>query len=144
MSLRWTSQGFQVLYRKKFNAVETFCKFEKFANTRKAQLSLNITFEIYQILFSSKFGWLRVWTSLVLVFPEDIINVCLDPYVKIYMNYQNVRSVKKKTHIKKRSLNPVFNESFIFDLPSKEGSLEDIQLEIIMSDWDRITKNEAS
>ena len=95
-------------------------------------------------MFSTKFLWFRVWTRLVLVFPEDIINVCLDPYVKIYMNYQNVRSVKKKTHIKKRSLNPVFNESFIFDLPSKEGSLEDIQLEIVMSDWDRIIKNEAS
>ena len=66
-----------------------------------------------------------------------------DPYVKIYMNYQNVRSVKKKTHIKKRSLNPVFNESFIFDLPSKEGSLDDIQLEVVMCDWDRITKNEV-
>ena len=60
------------------------------------------------------------------------------------MNYQNVRSVKKKTHIKKRSLNPVFNESFIFDLPSKEGSLDDIQLEVVMCDWDRITKNEVS
>ena len=60
------------------------------------------------------------------------------------MNYQNVRSMKKKTHIKKRSLNPVFNESFIFDLPSKEGSLEEIQLEVVMCDWDRITKNEAS
>ena len=64
--------------------------------------------------------------------------------MKIYLNYQNVRSVKKKTHIKKRSLNPVFNESFIFDLPSKEGSLDDIQLEVVMCDWDRITKNEVS
>merc|ERR1711902_229117 len=75
--------------------------------------------------------------------PKMDITGFSDPYVKIYMNYQNVRSVKKKTHIKKRSLNPVFNESFIFDLPSKEGSLEDIQLEVVMCDWDRITKNEV-
>ena len=29
-----------------------------------------------------------------------------------------------------RSLNPVFNESFIFDLPTKDGSLGDVQLEV--------------
>jgi len=74
--------------------------------------------------------------------PKMDITGFSDPYVKIYMNYQNVRTVKKKTHIKKRSLNPVFNESFIFDLPSKDGSLDEIQLEVVMCDWDRITKNE--
>lgn len=66
-----------------------------------------------------------------------------DPYVKIYLHHQNFRSSKKKTHIKKRSLNPVFNESFIFDLPSKDGSLDQVHLEVIMCDWDRITKNEV-
>lgn len=85
-----------------------------------------------------------LYTFSIVIFPLEINKVCLDPYVKIYMNHHNVRSVKKKTHIKKRSLNPVFNESFIFDLPSKEGSLEDIQLEVVMCDWDRITKNEVS
>ena len=53
-----------------------------------------------------------------------------DPYVKIYLHHQNNRSAKKKTHIKKRSLNPVFNESFIFDLPTKDGSLNEVQLEV--------------
>ena len=70
-------------------------------------------------------------------------NMIKDPYVKLYLHHQNTRSAKKKTHIKKRSLNPVFNESFIFDLPSKDGSLDEVQLEIIMCDWDRITKNEV-
>ena len=37
----------------------------------------------------------------------------------------------------------MFNESFIFDLPSKDGSLDEVQLEVIMCDWDRITKNEV-
>ena len=82
--------------------------------------------------------------------------------MKIYLHHQNNRSAKKKTHIKKRSLNPVFNESFIFDLPTKDGSLNEVQLEVhsninqinktrklfhfqvIMCDWDRITKNEVS
>jgi len=75
--------------------------------------------------------------------PKMDISGFSDPYVKIYLHHNNTRSSKKKTHIKKRSLNPVFNESFIFDLPSKDGSLNDVQLEVIMCDWDRITKNEV-
>ena len=51
---------------------------------------------------------------------------------------------KKKTHIKKRSLNPVFNESFVFDLPSSDGDLSLTKLEFVVLDWDRVTKNEAS
>jgi len=75
--------------------------------------------------------------------PKMDITGFSDPYVKLYLHHQNTRSAKKKTHIKKRSLNPVFNESFIFDLPSKDGSLDEVQLEVIMCDWDRITKNEV-
>lgn len=75
--------------------------------------------------------------------PKMDITGFSDPYVKIYLHHQNFRSSKKKTHIKKRSLNPVFNESFIFDLPSKDGSLDEVYLEVIMCDWDRITKNEV-
>ena len=66
-----------------------------------------------------------------------------DPYVKIYLSRGEERLVKKKTHIKKRSLNPVFNESFVFELPGRDGSLADLQLEFVMCDWDRITKNEV-
>ena len=43
-----------------------------------------------------------------------------DPYVKIYLLYNEQRIAKKKTHVKKRTLNPVFNESFVFDLPNLE------------------------
>jgi hypothetical protein len=86
-----------------------------------------------------------------------------DPYVKIYLLYKNQRIAKKKTHVKKRTLNPVFNESFVFDLPSptcKDGQngencatgvelpasvcLEDISLEFLLLDWDRVTKNEVT
>lgn len=44
-----------------------------------------------------------------------------DPYVKIYLLYNGQRIAKKKTHVKKRTLNPVFNESFLFDVPYNEG-----------------------
>lgn len=46
-----------------------------------------------------------------------------DPYVKIYLLYNGQRIAKKKTHIKKRTLSPVFNESFAFDIPMTEVSV---------------------
>lgn len=74
--------------------------------------------------------------------PKMDITGLSDPYVKIYMLYNNQRIAKKKTHVKKRTLNPVFNESFVFDVPCNEG-LENISLEFLVLDWDRVTKNEV-
>ena len=45
--------------------------------------------------------------------------------------YNNQRLAKKKTRLKKRTLNPVFNESFLFDVPL-EG-LENVSLEFQVS-----------
>lgn len=66
-----------------------------------------------------------------------------DPYVKIYLVHNGQRVSKKKTHVKKRTLNPVFNESFVFDLPATATSLDNISLEFLVLDWDRVTKNEV-
>lgn len=62
--------------------------------------------------------------------------------MKIYLLYNGQRIAKKKTHVKKRTLNPVFNESFLFDVPYNEG-LQNISLEFLVLDWDRMTKNEV-
>ncbi|GFQ70369.1 synaptotagmin-4 [Trichonephila clavata] len=70
------------------------------------------------------------------------LNFISDPYVKIYLLYNNQRIAKKKTHVKKRTTNPVFNESFVFEVPYNEG-LENISLEFLVLDWDRVTKNEV-
>merc|ERR1719460_1361418 len=76
--------------------------------------------------------------------PKMDITGLSDPYVKIYLLYNDQRIAKKKTHVKKRTLNPVFNESFVFDLPkTQDSSLDNIQLEFVMLDWDRVTKNEV-
>jgi hypothetical protein len=80
-----------------------------------------------------------------------------DPYVKIYLLYnvsadclalhisfstlllflpQGQRIAKKKTHVKKRTLSPVFNESFAFDIPIAEGcdagALEGVSIELMV------------
>lgn len=74
--------------------------------------------------------------------PKMDITGLSDPYVKIYLLYNGQRIAKKKTHVKKRTLNPVFNESFLFDVPYNEG-LQNISLEFLVLDWDRMTKNEV-
>lgn len=69
--------------------------------------------------------------------------LCADPYVKLYLLHDGQRLVKKKTHVKKRTLNPVFNESFVFDLPAGTQSMEKVSLAVSLLDWDRVTKNEV-
>jgi Ca2+-dependent lipid-binding protein len=66
-----------------------------------------------------------------------------DPYVKIYLLFNNQRIAKKKTHVKKRTLNPVFNESFVFEIPQGAEGLDSVSLEFMLLDWDRVTKNEV-
>ncbi|XP_031623406.1 synaptotagmin-4 [Contarinia nasturtii] len=78
--------------------------------------------------------------------PRMDVTGLADPYVKIYLLCNGQRIAKKKTHVKKRTLSPVFNESFAFDIPTNEstgGSLENISLELMLLDWDRVTKNEV-
>ncbi|XP_062124375.1 synaptotagmin-4 [Drosophila sulfurigaster albostrigata] len=78
--------------------------------------------------------------------PRMDVTGLADPYVKIYLLYNGQRIAKKKTHVKKRTLSPVFNESFAFDIPAAEGtgaSLEGVSLELMLLDWDRVTKNEV-
>ncbi|XP_074602491.1 synaptotagmin-4-like [Brevipalpus obovatus] len=72
---------------------------------------------------------------------NGISGLC-DPFVKIYLNYKNQRIAKKKTHVKKHTLDPVFNESFVFDVPQGEG-LDNLSLEFTMFDYDRVTRNEV-
>lgn len=74
--------------------------------------------------------------------PKIDINRLCDPFVKIYLLFNGQRIAKKKTHVKKHTTDPVFNESFVFDVPSTEN-LEYLSLEFLVLDYDRETKNEV-
>ncbi|ESO12768.1 synaptotagmin 4 [Helobdella robusta] len=83
-------------------------------------------------------------------FPRMDIAGLADPYVKIYLMCDGQRIDKKKTQVKKRTLNPVFNETFHFNLPShhlRQQQQKDrdtkIMLKFIVLDWDRVSKNEV-
>lgn len=64
-----------------------------------------------------------------------------DPYVKIYFMQGGRRLEKKKTTIKKRNRDPVWNESFIFNVTVEK--LRETSFNFIVMDYDRITQNEA-
>lgn len=57
--------------------------------------------------------------------PRMDVTGLADPYVKIYLLFNGQRIAKKKTHVKKRTLSPVFNESFAFDIPAAEVRMLD-------------------
>ncbi|XP_023656923.1 synaptotagmin-11-like [Paramormyrops kingsleyae] len=71
----------------------------------------------------------------------DITGLSGNPYVKVNVFYGRKRIAKKKTHVKKCTLNPVFNESFVFDVPPE--LLHDVSVEFLVLDFDRTTKNEV-
>lgn len=60
--------------------------------------------------------------------------VFVDPYVKVQLALDKRKWKKRKTSIKKKTLNPYYNESFTFDV-----SFEEIQVSVsryeIDPDW---------
>ncbi|KAF2974731.1 hypothetical protein EK904_001598, partial [Melospiza melodia maxima] len=66
---------------------------------------------------------------------------CLDPYVKIHLMQNGKRLKKKKTTIKKNTLNPYYNESFSFEVPFEQ--IQKVQIVVTVLDYDKIGKNDA-
>uniref|UniRef100_A0A8C4FQJ6 Synaptotagmin n=1 Tax=Denticeps clupeoides TaxID=299321 RepID=A0A8C4FQJ6_9TELE len=64
-----------------------------------------------------------------------------DPYVKIHLVQNGKRQKKKKTTVKKNTLNPYYNESFSFEVPSEH--IEKVQVVVTVLDYDKIGKNDA-
>ncbi|CBY31272.1 unnamed protein product [Oikopleura dioica] len=54
---------------------------------------------------------------------------------------RRLRLKKKKTTVKKNTLNPYFNESFSFEIPFEQ--IQKVSVTITVNDYDRMGKNEA-
>ncbi|XP_056280930.1 synaptotagmin-10 isoform X2 [Pseudoliparis swirei] len=64
-----------------------------------------------------------------------------DPYVKVYLICDGRRLKKRKSTTKKSTLNPVYNEAIIFDIPPE--NVEQVSLSIMVMDYDRVGHNEV-
>jgi len=72
---------------------------------------------------------------------KDITTGSSDPYVKVWLQRKGKRLVKHKTAILRRELNPVFNESFVFDVPLTE--MRQTSLRVTVRDHDVVGVNET-
>ncbi|KAF2358527.1 C2 domain [Trinorchestia longiramus] len=59
-----------------------------------------------------------------------------DPYVKVCIFYKGKRVKKKKSTVKKHTLNPYFNESFSFEMPFEQIQMTHLQVTVV--DYDRV------
>lgn len=64
----------------------------------------------------------------------------IDPYVKVWLQFGDKRIEKRKTPIFKCTLNPVFNESFSFNVPWEK--IRECSLDVMVMDFDNIGRNE--
>ncbi|XP_053175366.1 synaptotagmin VIII [Scomber japonicus] len=64
-----------------------------------------------------------------------------DPYVKVQLALDKRKWKKKKTSIKKKTLNPYYNESFTFDVTFDQ--IQRMNLVISVWDHDAMTRNDA-
>ncbi|XP_028305337.1 synaptotagmin VIII isoform X2 [Gouania willdenowi] len=64
-----------------------------------------------------------------------------DPYVKVQLALDKRKWKKRKTSIKKKSLNPYYNESFTFDVTFQQ--IQRVHLIISVWDHDAVSRNDA-
>ncbi|KAG7467909.1 hypothetical protein MATL_G00137210 [Megalops atlanticus] len=64
-----------------------------------------------------------------------------DPYVKVSLMCDGRRLKKRKTSTKRNTLNPVYNEAIVFDVPPE--NIDQISLLIAVMDYDRVGHNEV-
>ncbi|XP_059191216.1 synaptotagmin VIII isoform X2 [Centropristis striata] len=64
-----------------------------------------------------------------------------DPYVKVQLALDKRKWKKRKTSIKKKTLNPYYNESFTFDVTFEQ--IQRVNLVISVWDHDAVTRNDA-
>ncbi|KAL4622719.1 synaptotagmin-1-like [Arapaima gigas] len=64
-----------------------------------------------------------------------------DPYVKVQLILDKRKWKKKTTSVKKKTLNPYFNESFTFDVTFEQ--IQKVQLVISVWDHDNLSRNDA-
>lgn len=73
----------------------------------------------------------------VLIFQNSVWHFwyIADPYVKVSLMCDGRRLKKRKTSTKRNTLNPIYNEAIVFDVPPE--NIDQISLLIAVMDYDR-------
>uniref|UniRef100_A0A915EA89 C2 domain-containing protein n=1 Tax=Ditylenchus dipsaci TaxID=166011 RepID=A0A915EA89_9BILA len=64
-----------------------------------------------------------------------------DPYVKLWLVQKGNKLEKRKTSVKPQTLMPVFNETFSFNIPSKDKMECEMNLVVTVMDYDLLSSN---
>ncbi|KAG9334385.1 hypothetical protein JZ751_008134 [Albula glossodonta] len=67
--------------------------------------------------------------------------LALHPYVKVQLILGKRKWKKKKTLVKKRTLNPYFNETFTFEIPFDQ--IQRVQMVVSVWDHDKVSRNDS-
>lgn len=80
---------------------------------------------------------MRRLLAYICIYPHRplLLVASTDPYVKVSMMCDGRRLKKRKTSTKRNTLNPVYNEAIVFDVPPE--SIDQIHLSIAVMDYDR-------
>lgn len=101
--------------------------------------------ELGQICFSLRYVPAAGKLQVVILEAKDLKSMDVsgysDPYVKIALIQEGRKLKKKKTTVKKRTLNPYFNENFTFQVAFE--NIEQTSLIISVLDYDRVGRSEV-
>uniref|UniRef100_A0A8C4NBA9 Synaptotagmin-7 n=1 Tax=Eptatretus burgeri TaxID=7764 RepID=A0A8C4NBA9_EPTBU len=64
-----------------------------------------------------------------------------DPYVKVWLMHKEKKVEKKKTEVLKNNLNPIFNQTFTFFVPTEH--LRDTTITVTVMDKDQLSRNDV-
>lgn len=101
--------------------------------------------DLGQICFSLRYVPAAGKLQVVILEAKDLKSMDVsgysDPYVKISLIQEGRKLKKKKTTVKKRTLNPYFNETFSFQVAFE--NIEQTSLVISVLDYDRVGRSEV-
>uniref|UniRef100_A0A4W3GBG3 Synaptotagmin-C-like n=1 Tax=Callorhinchus milii TaxID=7868 RepID=A0A4W3GBG3_CALMI len=97
---------------------------------------------VYRWVSVTQVGYACVYVSLPLsLTPSPLYVPHSDPYVKASLICDGRRLKKRKSSMKKNTLNPVYNEALVFDIPNE--NMEHVNVIIAVMDYDCIGHNEV-
>ncbi|KAK5927350.1 hypothetical protein CgunFtcFv8_012514 [Champsocephalus gunnari] len=101
--------------------------------------------ELGEICFSLRYVPSAAKLTIVILEAKNLKSMDIggssDPYVKVQLALDKRKWKKRKTSMKKRTLNPYYNESFTFDVTFEQ--IQRVHLVISVWDHDAMTRNDA-